>query len=75
MRYGKLIGGLGVLVVLVSIVGSISTMFRGTFGLGGVPSSASPSASVGTVLFVLAVVFAAVVYGARSGRWLTNPYW
>jgi len=75
MRYGRTLGALGVLVVLVVIVGSVSTLFRVLLGIGGPQTGVSTAAGVGTVVLVVAVVVAAVAYGSRSGRWLTNPYW
>lgn len=70
MNYGKPVGALGVLVVLVVGVGAVSTLFRRT--LLGPPGRV---AAVGTVALVVAVLVAIIWYGVRSGRIVANPYW
>lgn len=63
----------GAIAALAVVAGLIAAAVWGV--LAGSLRGGYLAPTVGTALIVAAVVFALFALGARSDRWLENPYW
>lgn len=69
----KITGALGIVVIIWAVVVGVSTFLE--FYLLDVSEGAQPLPTFAVLAIAILFVFALFALGARSDRWLQNPYW
>jgi membrane protein YdbS with pleckstrin-like domain len=71
MWLSRLLAGLVTLLVVIAAIGSLAVLVLNTLA----PNAVAVLATVAVLALVVVALVGMSALGARSRRWLSNPYW